>query len=72
MAGVGGANVAAHPRGLLDGDPDARAAAVERYRSGVRPLAEPLPRSPVYRRTGLSPYVGVRGEQKGSVRPRGA
>jgi DNA-binding CsgD family transcriptional regulator len=33
------AGVAAHARGLLDGDPDALAAAVERHRSGVRPLA---------------------------------
>jgi DNA-binding CsgD family transcriptional regulator len=33
------AGVAAHARGLLDGDPDALGAAVERHRSGVRPLA---------------------------------
>jgi DNA-binding CsgD family transcriptional regulator len=33
------AGVAAHARGLLDGNPDALAAAVERHRSGVRPLA---------------------------------
>lgn len=33
------AGVAAHARGLLDGDPDALAAAVERHRRGVRPLA---------------------------------
>ncbi|MDT4984842.1 MAG: hypothetical protein QOF95_2332, partial [Pseudonocardiales bacterium] len=33
------AGVAAHARGLLDGKPEALAAAVERYRSGVRPLA---------------------------------
>ena len=32
------AGVAAHARGLLDGDSDALAHAVERYRSGVRPL----------------------------------
>jgi len=33
------AGVAAHARGLLDRDPEALADAVERYRSGVRPLA---------------------------------
>jgi DNA-binding CsgD family transcriptional regulator/tetratricopeptide (TPR) repeat protein len=33
------AGVAAHARGLLDGNPDALAAAIERHRSGVRPLA---------------------------------
>jgi DNA-binding CsgD family transcriptional regulator/tetratricopeptide (TPR) repeat protein len=33
------AGVAAHARGLLDGNRDALAAAVERHRSGVRPLA---------------------------------
>jgi DNA-binding CsgD family transcriptional regulator len=33
------AGVATHARGLLDGDPDALTAAVERHRSGVRPLA---------------------------------
>jgi len=33
------AGVAAHARGLLDGNLDALAAAVERHRSGVRPLA---------------------------------
>jgi DNA-binding CsgD family transcriptional regulator/tetratricopeptide (TPR) repeat protein len=33
------AGVAAHARGLLDGDPEALRAAVERHRSGVRPLA---------------------------------
>jgi DNA-binding CsgD family transcriptional regulator len=33
------AGVAAHARGLLDGNPDALAAAVEHHRSGVRPVA---------------------------------
>jgi DNA-binding CsgD family transcriptional regulator/tetratricopeptide (TPR) repeat protein len=33
------AGVAAHARGLLDGNPDALAAAVESHRSGLRPLA---------------------------------
>jgi DNA-binding CsgD family transcriptional regulator len=33
------AGVAAHARGLLDGNPDALTAAVECHRSGVRPLA---------------------------------
>lgn len=33
------AGIAAHARGLLDGNADMLAAAVERYRSGVRPLA---------------------------------
>jgi DNA-binding CsgD family transcriptional regulator len=33
------AGVAAHARGLFDGDPDALAAAVDHHRSGVRPLA---------------------------------